>query len=82
VSGVVYVNWEIGFHFSFSSYDWIFALRDAEPITAMELIASIGICIPLMAITIMQLHQFPDSAFLAMYIPTTRALLHEVDVYE
>lgn len=82
MSGVVYVNWEIGFHFSFSSYDWIFALRDAEPITAMELIASIGICIPLMAITIMQLHQFPDSAFLAMYIPTTRALLHEVDVYE
>jgi hypothetical protein len=67
---------------SHSSYDWIFALRDAEPITAMELAASIGTCIPLMAINTMQFHQSPDSAFLAMYIPTTRALLYEVDVYE
>jgi hypothetical protein len=49
VSDVVYVNWEIGFRFSFSSNDWIFALRDAEPITAMELTAFIGTFIPLMA---------------------------------
>lgn len=59
----MYVNWEIGFRFSFSSHDWIFALRDAEPIPAMDLPASIWTCIPLMAVIIMQLHQFPGFCF-------------------
>jgi hypothetical protein len=48
---------------SHSSYDWIFALRDAEPITAMELAASIGTCIPLMAIKHDAISSIPGFCF-------------------